>query len=319
MCSFSGLCCPCVKALLIELIFRKRILLEFSHSPDTWTIISVTLSRLVEMGESEAKITTRIHIFTWHKLLISLLIWAGISDPEHCLWIWSKPSTVTVRGWQTWLPLGFSGQKAPWTHQAEPTCTDHPLPHCRVWLSQGQWGLGEGGQPCSDTAPWGSLCCPVQHHTLNTSSPPCTDEGQTPMGKFLLAPGLSEYLFSCFSVFWSVAVVNEIKGEPHSLSLPLPTHINLNANSHRKIKINYAFCSRLHGKWKRTGLAFPFSLFFLFFGSAKEKQCRKILTYASKCCMLACFFFFDSFCLSEFPPLFSVADCFRKNIERVIC
>lgn len=101
-------------------------------------------------------------------------------------------------------------------------------------------------------------------------------------------PGLSEYLFSCFSVFRSVAVINEIKGEPHSLSLPLPTHINLNANSLRKIKINYAFCSRLHGKWKCTGLAFPFSP--LFFGSAKEKQCRKILTYASKCCMLGCLF-----------------------------
>lgn len=143
-------------------------------------------------------------------------------------------------------------------------------------------------QPCSGTVPWGSRCCPCTAPLLPTSSPPCTDEGQSPTGKLLPAPGLSEHLFSCFFVFWSVAIINEIEGEPHSLSLPLPTHINLNANSLRKIKINYTFCSRLHGKWKCTGLAFPFSPWF--FGSAKEKQCRKILTYASQCCMLGCFF-----------------------------
>lgn len=39
-----------VKASLIEFIFRKRILLEFSHPPDTSTIIFVTLSEVVETG-----------------------------------------------------------------------------------------------------------------------------------------------------------------------------------------------------------------------------------------------------------------------------
>lgn len=135
-------------------------------------------------------------------------------------------------------------------------------------------------------------------HSIRSSAPPhlpALRKGSPPWESSFQLQVVPEYLFSCFSVFWSVAVINEIKGEPHSLSLPLPTHINLNANSLRKIKINYAFCSRLRGKWKCTELAFPFSP--LFFGSAKKKQSRKIWAYASKSCIYGCFFLILFACL----------------------
>jgi len=86
-----------------------------------------------------------------------------------------------------------------------------------------------------------------------------------------------------------MVIINEIKGDPHSLSLPLATHISLNAKPHRKIKINYTFCGRLHRKLKCTGLAFLFPFLFFFFEVERRSNVAKILKYASKCCMLACF------------------------------
>lgn len=51
-----------MKASLVEFIFRKRILLDFSHAPDTSTIIFVSLFELVETGKSKTKVTARIQI-----------------------------------------------------------------------------------------------------------------------------------------------------------------------------------------------------------------------------------------------------------------
>lgn len=84
-------------------------------SPDTSTIIFVTLSKLVETGESKTKTTARIQILNWHKLLISLLIGVGISEPEHNrLQIRSKLSAILVRGSQdAVLPGGPRSKDSP--------------------------------------------------------------------------------------------------------------------------------------------------------------------------------------------------------------
>lgn len=152
-----------------------------------------------------------------------------------------KPISVTVHRWQTQPSLGSPGPKSAQTHWAEPSSSGHPVPPCSVSVCH-----SEGRASPAVPLPVGVTLLSL--HSTTCSAPPHLPEGQLPTGKFLPAPSLSEHLFSCFFVCWSVAVINETEGEPHSLPLPLPTHINLNANSLRKIKSNYAFCSRLHGK-----------------------------------------------------------------------
>lgn len=293
-----------MKASPTEFIFRQRILLEFSHPPDTSMIIFVTLSELVETGESKTKMTARIQILSRHKLLISLLIGVGISEPEHnCLQIRSKLSAILVRGSQdTVLPGGLWSKDSPKPlRRAQlhwPTCPPPPLrrqctPLCSDCVSHRQQRQHEA--QARGASPAGmllqarhSVCVTLLRlgtHGL-TAVPCCSAMRSAPPHLLALIKGsplwercfklqaCQSIYFSCFSVFCSMVVINEIKGEPHSLSLPLPTHINLNANPHRKIKINYTFCSRLHGKLKCTGLAF-LSPFLFFFGSGKEKQCSK--------------------------------------------
>lgn len=97
-----------MRASLIEFTFRKRILLKFSYSPGSSTIIFVSLSELVETGESKTKVPARIQILNQHKLVLSLLIGVGISEPQHnSLQIRSKLSAILVHGSQdTVLPEG---------------------------------------------------------------------------------------------------------------------------------------------------------------------------------------------------------------------
>jgi len=111
-----------MKASPIGFIFRKAILLEFSHRPDTPTTIFVTLSEHVETGESKMKITARTRILNRHKLLISLLIGAGISEPEHSrLQIQSKLGAILARGSQdAALPWGSLLKRLPKANTQSP-------------------------------------------------------------------------------------------------------------------------------------------------------------------------------------------------------
>lgn len=211
--------------LLWQLVTRKKILLEFSHPPDTSTIIFVIQFKLVQREESKAKITARIKTLNRHKLLSHLIPTAATGAAARC------PGDGSCSG-----PGSVCCAAAGGCSQPECCCSAAAL--CiQQLLTSPLWFKGI--------------------HSL--------------LGTLLRAPSLSEYLFACFSVFCSVVVINEIKGEPHSL--PLPTHINLNANPHRKIKINYTFCSRLRGKLKCTGLAFLFPFYFFFL----KKQCSKTI------------------------------------------
>lgn len=146
--------------LLWQLVTRKKILLEFSHPPDTSAIIFVIQFKLVQREESKAKITARIKTLNRHKLLSHSFHWhwhfrartqTSANNTKQALCYFS--AWITGRS----SPWGSPAQKTPQTHYTEQSAVGPASPtdphHCHGSCStMPRWWELLGARQCV-------LCC----------------------------------------------------------------------------------------------------------------------------------------------------------------